>query len=78
MKAELICMVENFPGLRDKITMLYEQNEEFQTLCFDYFLCMKSLSQWQSSMKKDENFILEYSELKRALESELFQYIEKK
>jgi hypothetical protein len=54
MDVELMCMFEKFPGLREKIESLYEKNDEFQTLCFDYFLCLRSLNQWEINMKKDE------------------------
>jgi hypothetical protein len=77
MKAELICLVDNFPGLREKILSLYERNEDFQTLCFDYFLCLKSLDQWETNRQKDEKFVQEYTDLKKTLEVELLQFIEK-
>ena len=77
MNAELMCMFEKFPGLREKIESLYEKNDEFQTLCFDYFLCNKTLIQWETNLKKDEKFIHEYLELKRTLESELLRYIDR-
>jgi hypothetical protein len=75
MRAELSCMVEKFPGLTDKILVLYDANEEFQTLCSDYLLCLKSLDQWVRSLEKDEMFVQEYSELEKILEAELVQYI---
>ena len=78
MNAELICMFEKFPGLREKIQSLYEDDGEFQTLCSDYFLCIRFLTQWESNLKKDEKYIHEYSDLKRTLESELLQYMEKR
>ena len=78
MNAELICMFEKFPGLKEKIQSLYEKDDEFQTLCFDYFLCVRSLTQWESNLEKDEKFIIEYSELKITLESELLRYIERR
>jgi hypothetical protein len=77
MKTELIIMVEKFPGLKEKITSLYEQNENFQALCSDYFLCLRSLHQWEENIKRDASFIKEYQELKSALESELLSFIEK-
>ena len=76
MKAELIIMIEKFPGFKEKILTLFQSNNEFQSLCFDYFLCHKSLDQWEDNLKKDERFIQEYKELKRALETELLQFIE--
>jgi len=78
MNAELLCMFEKFPGLGEKIQSLYECDDEFQTLCFDYFLCIRSLTQWETNLRKDEKYIHEYSELKRTLESELLQYMEKR
>ena len=76
MKAELNCMVEKFPGLSVKILALYKTNEHFQTLCSDYFLCLKSLDQWVERLRKDEKFVEEYFELEKVLEAELLQYID--
>ena len=75
MRAELICMMEKFPALKGKIQSLYDQDEEFQALCYDYLLCLRSLDQWTVNMKKDEQLVEEYSELKRMLESELLQFM---
>lgn len=72
MNAELIYLVNSFPEQKDKIQDLYEKSDEFQTLCLDYFLCFRSLNQWEESRKKDDKFIEEYAELKRALETQLF------
>ena len=77
MKAELICMAEKFPALSENIKYLYTTNEGFQTLCSDYLLCLDSLDQWVSSLKRDEMLIQEYSELEKILHAELLQYIEK-
>ena len=77
MKAELICMVEKFPALSENIMDLYKTNEGFQTLCSDYLLCLNTLDQWVSSLKKDELLIREYSDLEKILHAELLQYIEK-
>ena len=76
MKAELLCTLEKFPTLKEKITFLFNDSEEFQALCHDYFLCMKSLGQWEMSVEKDEKFLREYRQLKTTLESELLQYVD--
>lgn len=75
MKAELICTIEQFPKLKDRITFLFNDDEDFQALCQDYFLCVKSLGQWEMSAEKDEKLLQEYKELKQALEKELLQYV---
>jgi len=76
MQAELNCMIEKFPGLKPKILSLFERSSEFQTLCYDYFLCVKSLDQWESNIKKSEEFVYEYKIIQKDLESELLRYID--
>jgi len=75
MKAELMCTIEQFPALKEKITSLFNDSDEFQTLCHDYFLCVNSLGQWEMSVEKDEKFIREYKDLKKTLETELLQFV---
>ena len=69
-------MIEKFPALSENILVLYRTNEEFQSLCSDYLLCLNSLDQWVSSLQKDEKYVQEYSELEKILQAELLQYIE--
>jgi hypothetical protein len=75
MKAELLCTIEKFPSLREKITTLFNENDEFQVLCHDYFLCVKSLGQLEISFDKDETFLHEYKDLKVTLEKELLRFL---
>jgi hypothetical protein len=77
MKAELLCTIERFPALKEKITLLFNNNEEFQSLCRDYFLCVKSLAQWEMSAEKDEMFLRQHKEFKIALENELQQFLDR-
>jgi hypothetical protein len=77
MKAELICMVDRFPVLKDKILSLFERDEEFQALCYDYFLCVTSMDRWERSMQNDKMFIQEYGDLKSTLEDDLIKFIQK-
>ena len=70
-------MVEKFPGLSEQILTLFEQNNEFKTLCYDYFLCLKSLENWRLNLKKHETLINEYSDLQKILESEVLSFIKK-
>ena len=75
MKAELLCTIEKFPALKEKITSLYNDSGEFQVLCHDYFLCVKTLGQWEMSFEKDEKFLHEYKDLKVTLEKELLRFL---
>lgn len=75
MRAELNCMMERFPELKEEILSLFNHSDEFKTLCHDYFLCVKSLNQLEYNISKDEEFVHEYMELKKGLESEMFKYI---
>jgi len=75
MKAELLCTIEKFPALKEKITSLFDDSDEFQVLCHDYFLCVKSLGHWETSIEKDEKFLHEYKDLKVTLEKELLRFL---
>lgn len=72
-----MCTVEQFPAFKERITSLFNGSDEFRTLCHDYFLCMKSLTQWEISIEKDEKFIREYKDLKRTLEKELLEFVDR-
>jgi hypothetical protein len=76
MKAELLCTIEKFPALQERITTLFNDNEEFRVLCYDYFLCVKSLGQWEMSLDKDQQFHHGFKEQKAILESELIRFVD--
>ena len=75
MKAELIFLLEKFPEFKEQIQSQFECDEEFQALCLDYFLCIRSLDYWEISIKKYRERFKEYVELKRVLENEMLQHI---
>jgi len=75
MKAELICILERFPELKQLILSQYERSEEFQALCLDYFLCLRSLNNSEANLRKSKERFEEYEELKRILETKALQYI---
>jgi len=78
MRAELICIVENFASQREIVKNLYECSEEFRTLCLDYFQCVRTLEKWEATMKTYRQRIEEFTELKRILEEKTLQYINQK
>ena len=77
MRAELICIIENFASQKEIVKHLYECSEEFRMLCQDYFHCVRSLEKWEATMKTYRQRIEESTELKRILEEKTLQYIKK-
>ena len=78
MRAELICIVENFASQKEIVKHLYECSEEFRMLCLDYFYCIRTLEKWEATMKTYTQRIEEFTELKRILEEKTLQYINNK
>jgi hypothetical protein len=77
MKAELLCLIERFSSHKTTILSLFDENENFQVLCREYFLCVQSLNQWSMSFEKREKLIRQYSERKIALERKLLHFFDK-
>ena len=75
MKAELIFILERFPELKEQLTSLFECDEEFQALCLDYFLCIRSLDHWEVTVRKYQERLEGYEELKRVLENKMLQQL---
>ena len=73
MKAELLFLIERFPELKEQFTSLFDGDEEFQALCLDYFLCLRSLDHWELTLKKYQERLNGYVELKRVLEKKILQ-----
>ena len=75
--SELLYVTNRFPAFHERVADLYNQNEEFQGLCNDYFLCIKSLEQWKARIENDQNCLMEYKDLKVTLEQEICRFLEK-
>jgi len=74
---ELLQVTNRFPAFHEKVVDLYNLNEEFQGLCNDYYLCIKSLEQWKARIENDEKCMVEYRDLKATLEQEICRFLEK-
>ena len=74
---DLLHVTERFPAFHEKVVDLYNINEEFQGLCNDYYLCIKSLDQWKARIENDQKCLVEYKDLKAALEQEICRFLEK-
>ena len=57
MKAELMCVIEHYPSLKDKLVSRFRESEDFQMLCNDYFLCLKSLNQWEMAVERSTSSV---------------------
>ena len=75
MKAELIFILEKFPERKEQINSLFTSDEEFQALCLDYFLCIRSLDNWELTMRTCQERIEGYMDLKRVLENRMLQQV---
>jgi hypothetical protein len=69
---------ERFPGQDVAVRNLYDQNEEFQSLCLDYVSSLEALKGFQENVSQQGRSIEEYKELIRQLESELREYLQAK
>ena len=74
---ELQYVTNRFPAFHEKVVELYNQSEEFQELCNDYYLCIKSLELWNARINSDQKCLLEYTDLKGTLEQEMCRFLEK-
>ena len=75
MNIELLCILDRFPEMKDLIVSQYENDEEFQALCLDYFLCLRSLNNSEIDIQKYKQHRAQYTELKRMLEDKMLQHI---
>ena len=68
--------IDTFPKYRKKIENLYKDNGIFKQLCDHYDLCTKTLDSWKKSRKNEAPARrIEYGELLRRLEEEIYQYL---
>ena len=69
-------VIDTFPEYRKKIGILYKDNGIFRELCDHYDLCTKTLDSWKKSRKNEAPARrIEYEELLRRLEEEIYQYL---
>jgi len=75
MNIELLCILDRFPEMKELIVSQYESDEDFQALCLDYFLCLRSLNNSEIDIQKYKQHRAQYTELKRMLEDKMLQHI---
>jgi len=69
---------ERFPGQDARVRNLYDQNEEFQSLCLDYVSSLEALKGFQDNVSQQGRSVDEYTEVIRQLEKELREFLQAK
>ena len=78
MEVEVIFMLNKFPAYRREILRAYLHDEDFQSLCEDYFAAAQSYENLHRKMIKDYKGELEYRELFVELEKEILDFLDSK
>ena len=71
-------ILSKFPDHRAKIMELYNQQEDFRTLCIDFLNTVQSLEECRKNSINDKEIEIEFSELFVDLEREIIRLISQK
>jgi hypothetical protein len=72
---ELHEILKKFPQHAQRIEKLYHDNEDFRTLCQDYFVCLKHLKKYRKKSGETQLALNEYTTIYNDLENELSHFI---
>ncbi len=75
LNQQLKIVKQKFPNQADRIEELYESDEDFRTLCFDYFTCMQYLQNFKKESSEKQESLEEYKGIRQELEKELHEFI---
>ena len=75
LNTQLSVVKKKFPQHSERIEELYEVDEDFRTLCADYFLCVQHLQKFKTEFNEKQHSIEEYKDIKDELEKELHDFI---
>jgi len=70
-------MIQRFPDFRVRIIQLYENDENFKSLCEDYWLCITLLEKQRNRIEADVELATEYEAICITLENDINQYLKK-
>ena len=71
----LILIIEQFPEHIEMIQTLYLADDDFRTLCEDYFTSKMAVEKLKGKVLDDLKGELEYMHLSSTLENEILEYI---
>jgi uncharacterized protein YdcH (DUF465 family) len=75
MQKELDMIMENFPEHREKIAELFRNNEDFKSLCMDYWQCRIAMIKFRETVLDDVRTENEYVKLLNELEQEAARFL---
>jgi hypothetical protein len=77
MQRELELLLENFPEHREKFAELFSENEDFKSLCLDYWQCRTAMIKFHEAVLEDARTESEYIKLCRELEREAIDFLKR-
>lgn len=77
MDEVLLFMINKYPTCQKEILYAYTNDEDFKSLCEDYFSATTTYGVIQRKLIKDYKGELEYRELFLMLEHEIINFLEK-
>ena len=75
MTQDIQFMMNRFPTFKDQILQAYENNEEFKSLCEDFYSSALILINSKNKVLKDRKSDLEYQKLFLDLETEILNFL---
>jgi len=75
MNEEIIYMLDRFPKHRKIILKAYNTNDEFKSLCQDFYSTARALENYKNDMIKNLKGELEYQRVFADLEKEIVEYL---
>lgn len=78
MGDDIIFMLSKFPSHRNLILDEYMNNEEFKSLCEDFYSTARTLETYQERMMSDVKNELEYRNVFQDLEKEIIRFLDTK
>jgi hypothetical protein len=72
---ELFAVKKKFPLQEERITKIFNSNEGFRQLSFDYFLCAKNVEKLRKEIDERKAWLLTYENVLIKLEKELIHAI---
>jgi hypothetical protein len=77
MHTPLNLVILNFFEYRDTIKSLYLNDDDFKTLCEDYYTSRINMEKFKSRLLQERNRELEFEELSLKLEIEILDFIKR-
>jgi hypothetical protein len=75
MNDDVKFMMDRFSAFRERILNAYQTNEEFKSLCEDFYSSALILKNYKKKMMQDKKSELEYRKLFLELETEILNFL---